>query len=129
MSTQIEISIPQELYQRMSNLARQRNLPLTNVLDTALSLAEATPQMAVADPDEAMRREIEAFHHLHPDLVQHYLQQYVAIYQGQLVDYDDEQLALLARIEEKYPTEVVLLRRVGDEPEPVELRVYSPRFV
>ena len=76
---------------------------------------------------EAMLREVEAFKVMYPRLVEQYLGQYVAIYQGQVVDHDQDPIALLRRVKKQYPNQVVLRRKVEKRPEPV-LHFRSPRF-
>lgn len=68
---------------------------------------------------------------MHSKLREQYPDAYVAIYQGNMVDYDTSELELYKRIEEKYPHEVVLIRQVLPEAEmlPVDYsRVRSNRF-
>jgi hypothetical protein len=134
MSEQIPIPVSPELYQRLTAVARRRNLPLAQLLENAVTLVEATakslPESHETDEaDKAMAQEIQAYQRLHPQLFPQYAGQYVAIYQGQLVDADVDEQALFARIAHHYPTQIVLLRRVTATPEPPELRVFSPRFV
>lgn len=59
---------------------------------------------------EQMLREIESFKLMHKQLVQDCLGQYVAIFQGKLVDHDSDPVALLQRIKQQYPDQVVLRR-------------------
>jgi hypothetical protein len=65
---------------------------------------------------------------MHPELIEQYNGQYVAIWQGQLVGHDPDELALLRRIEADYGDEVVLLKQVRPLPEPI-LQMHSPRLV
>lgn len=75
-----------------------------------------------------MEKEVAAFEKLHAELVEHYLGEYVAVYQGQVVDHDRDQIALADRIEMAYPHKVVLIRQVQQQlPPPLHFR--SPRFV
>ncbi|MBK7216577.1 MAG: hypothetical protein IPH95_05770 [Candidatus Promineofilum sp.] len=76
----------------------------------------------------AMLREIEAYHRLHPELRERYKGQYVAIFQGQLVDHDQDAEVLLERTLARFPDEIVLQRRVEDTPE-VILQFRSPRLL
>lgn len=69
--------------------------------------------------DEAIEREIAAYHRLHAALWQTYPEQYVAFYQQQFVDHDPLFELLYARIRQKYPGEIVLIRQVQAEAEPV----------
>jgi hypothetical protein len=79
-------------------------------------------------PDrEQMLREVEAYKMMHEQLVQQLLGQYVAIFQGTLIDHDSDPVALLQRIKQQHPDKIVLRREVEKQPEPV-LHVRSPRF-
>jgi hypothetical protein len=56
---------------------------------------------------EARRRiqsEENAFRAMHAGLRAAYSDQYVAVYRGQVVDHDPDQLALFRRVEERYRT-------------------------
>ena len=77
--------------------------------------------------EQEVAKEINAFHRLHPTLLEEHLGEYVAIYRQQLVDHDPKKLALYARIQEQYPEQFVLMRRVENEPER-ELHFRSTRF-
>lgn len=125
MQKQITITIPQTLYQRVRELASSRNLPLADVLETAVSLAEAQPH----DPTTtALAQEETAYRAQHPTLLANYPGQYVAIHQGQLIDHDPDELTLLHRLDTTHPTDVVLMKRVEPLPQPV-LRFRSPRLL
>jgi hypothetical protein len=80
--------------------------------------------------DEArriIRKEADAFRNLHPELMVKYPGEYVAIYQGQVIDHDTDQLALFLRIDEQFPHTPVLIQQVLPEPEEV-YTIRSPRF-
>lgn len=127
MIEQITISIPQNLYRRARELANKRNQPVNDVLEAAITLAEA--EMTPTDSQEkVMSQEEEAYQSMLTELVSQYDGAYVAIYQGQLVDHDADELALLRRLDAQYPDEIVLMKQVRSEPLP-ELRIRSPRFV
>lgn len=127
MTHQVTISIPQQLYQRMRNLASAQNQPVDDLLETAVALAEATfiPNAAQV---MAMAQEEAAYEALHSELMTHYQGEYVAIYQGQLIDHDPNELSLLRRLDQHYPDQVVLMKQVRPLPEP-ELHFRSPRFI
>jgi len=80
------------------------------------------------DPQQAvMEYEVNAFEQMHFDLVSRFLGDYVAIYQGQVVDSDSDQLTLIERIDLRYPDQVVLIRQVQQQlPPPLNFR--SPRL-
>lgn len=75
-----------------------------------------------------MEKEVAAFEKLHTTLVERYLGEYVAIHQGQVIDHDNNQIALVDRVECTYPNTVVLIRQVQQQlPPPLIIR--SPRLV
>ena len=83
------------------------------------------PESTLPDPmDEAVEREREAFIALHPMLLANYPGEEVAIYQGQIVDHDQDGVALSSRIYQRFPHEFVWIAPVTDQP--LEVRtVYS----
>ena len=75
-----------------------------------------------------MQQEVAAFEASHRDLWLKYPNQFVAFYQGVVVDHDRDELALLEHIELKFQSEIVLIRQVNPQPSKT-LRFRSPRFV
>jgi len=88
---------------------------------------EAIQRYLQEEEQQKMQQEIAAYRDLHPALLQNFPGQYVAVYQGQLVDHDHEQLALYLRIRQHYPGEVVLIRQVRPEAEK-SWTMRSPKF-
>lgn len=125
MIEQITISIPQTLYRRANELANKRKQPINDLLEAAIALAEA--EMTTTG-QEAMAQEESAYQSMLSELVAHYDGQYVAIFQGQLIDHDADELALLRRLDAHYPDEIILMKQVRSDPLP-ELRMRSPRLV
>ena len=74
-----------------------------------------------------MDREIAAFEAMQTGLVATYPEQYVATFQGALVDHDVDKAQLLARIGQSHPDDVVLIRQVRHTPRP-PFRLRSPRL-
>lgn len=102
--------------------------PTTRQSSTSPSSTSATAsQFIVASDGDAMEEEIAAYEELHPELVSEHLGQYVAIYEGRVVDFDNDRLALRQRIHETYPNEVVLVRQVKPTL-PAPLHIRSPRL-
>lgn len=117
------LSIPRQLYQRAARLASQRNQDIATLLDDLLSGLE----LEVETDEDQMAQEERAYQQLLSLLRERYLQQFVAIYQGTIVDHDLDELALLLRVEQQLPNRVVLLKRVLPQPEP-DLVIRSPRL-
>ncbi|MBK8430541.1 MAG: hypothetical protein IPL28_04315 [Chloroflexi bacterium] len=92
---------------------------VSNLVEQTLAPFPSHPQRP------AMLRETAVFERLHPQLTMDYLGQYVAITKGKLVDHDADGVALLHRIREAYPNQVVLCRKV-EETAAIELHFRSP---
>jgi hypothetical protein len=57
--------------------------------------------------EEKLDQEQAAFERLHPQLRQSHLGQYVAIHQGQVIDFDVDQGTLYLRVHRQYPHTVI----------------------
>jgi len=113
----LQIAIEETSMRQLEKAATERG-------DSPASLvAEIIRRFLREEARRKMQREIEAFTAMHPELWKRYPNAYVAVYQGQVVDHDVNQLDLYQRIEEKYPHDVVLIRQVLPEVE----RVYNLR--
>ena len=77
--------------------------------------------------DLALERERAAYERLEPKLLPLYKGQYVAIREGQVIDSDPDEMALVRRVYEKLGYGPMYVRKVG-APLPV-CRVSSPRIV
>jgi hypothetical protein len=95
-------------------------------LDFVEDILDAMPD--VAEEDAAVEREMQAYIALHPMLKEKYLGQHVAIYDGQLIDVDEDFDALYRRIDVQYPDEFVWLATVEEEAMPT-LVFRSPRLL
>ncbi len=83
------------------------------------------------DDDErqkAMDREESAYQAMHAELYAQYAGQHVAIFQGELVDHDEDGNILYQRVRQKYPGKFVLITPVDPTPEEI-YRMLSPRLV
>jgi uncharacterized protein (DUF1778 family) len=126
MSKKITIAIPDEMYHRVERIARLREQEIAEVLLESIVLTEA--EQVIEDEDSIVAREEAAFKRLHPMLREKYLGQYVAIYQGKMIDHDPDQVALFLRTKERYPDEFIWIAPVGEKPEETYV-LRSPRFV
>lgn len=117
-------SHPDELYRRARQIAQARRRDVTEVLAESIVLADAGE---VDEMETAVDREETAFRHLHPQLWQTYRGQYVAIYQGELVDHDPDQVALFLRVKQRYGDAFVWIAPVRVEAEETAV-IHSPRL-
>jgi hypothetical protein len=120
MSRQITVTISEKTYEQAKYLADLRRQPVADVLAEHLSRTlpgEDEVMFPQIDPDPIVEKERNAYLALHSELWQKYPHEYVAIYQGQLIDHDKNKLALIQRINEQYPDDFVLVRQVEMTPE------------
>ena len=77
--------------------------------------------------DQKLDAEARAFEGMHPQLVEQYLGQFVAVHGGRVVDADVDFEALFLRLQKRFGDVPILIRLVGANPIP-ELRAPSPRL-
>lgn len=101
-----------------------KEMPESNSSGHPISLDTSFP---VHEKRAIMEQNAAAYKAMHPQLLEQYADQHVAIYDGELVDHDSDPTALLRRISANYPDQIVLRRKVTQEPER-ELRIRHPLF-
>jgi hypothetical protein len=109
------LTIPKPLYERARRIAQYQQRNVADVVADVLEQSLPVFEDQITRPER--KHEIEAFSRLHPMLWREYPGEYVAIYSGELVDHDLDRVALLSRIDEKYPNIFVLIRPVLENPE------------
>ena len=131
MSGTVLVSIPEALYHQARELARARHQSTDVVISEALAQGLAPnpvyPAMPSPEDEAAMAEEISAYEAMHSHLLATHAGQFVALFQGHLIDHDPDETALIRRLDAAYPAKVVLVRRVEPLPER-ELRIRSPRL-
>ena len=136
MTEQFTITIPESLYRRARALAKSRNRALDVLIADALDrgLLQTTaedihesPFSSEGEDGEKLSLETACYEAMHAQLLTQYAGEYVAIFNGELVDHDTDELALLSRLNADYPNEVVLMKRVLPSPMR-EFFVRSPRL-
>lgn len=126
MPREITLTLPEAVYEQVEQMAEADHRPIDAVLvDT---IVQATPALYVDPNRPAMLREKAAFVAKHSKLLEQYGGQYVAMFHGEIVDHDQDVLALVRRVDSKYPEEIVLVKQVNDQPDRV-LNFHSPRII
>lgn len=74
-----------------------------------------------------MEKEVVAYEEQHSTLVEQYLGEFIAMYQGQVIGHDRDQWSLIRRVRADYPDQVILFRQV-EASLPRDLVVHSVRF-
>lgn len=141
MTTAVTLLFPDELYEQATRLAKHRQQQLEKLLLSEFaelisvkidSEIASNPEYSAIDEvqesDAAIERERKAYVAMHPFLKENYLGKHVAIYQGRLIDSDDDYDTLYERVDANYPDVFVWLDTVTEEPlEVITLR--SPSFI
>ena len=112
----------QNLVDAIEQAAQSQNLSADEVIDKAV--AEYIDRWA----SQKLRSEQDAFAQLHPQLVEQYFGQYVAIHNGCLIDSDFDDLTLHLRLRQKYGQMPILLRKVTDDIDPPTFLWHRPRL-
>lgn len=107
--------IPRNLLERAKRLAQRQDRQVRDVVAEALE--RGLPLLERQSIPAEWEQESGAFRHMHPTWRTEYAGEYVAVYQGELIDHDPAFGALLERVSKLYPDEFVLIRPVQDEPE------------
>jgi hypothetical protein len=119
MGVQVTIHIAEDLYRRAERLARSRQREVADLLAESIHLPQVVEDLATLDDDNAIERETAAYRALHSELLQGYEGQYIALHHGELVAHGPDFGTVYSQATGTYPHEFVLIRRVGNEPEPV----------
>ena len=119
MSLQVTVPLSEKTYERVKQWADLRQQNIGEAIADYLTSTLPDSDFYVVPPaevDEAVEREKQAYIRLHSSLKQTHLGKYVAIYNGRLVDEDDDYGTLFERIDRLYPDRFVWLSQVKDEP-------------
>ncbi|MFT5196641.1 MAG: hypothetical protein ACI9EW_003102 [Cellvibrionaceae bacterium] len=130
---ELTLNLPENIEKVVKEQAEKQGVSLEAVIETvildSLEKSAVEPDAPPVHPQrEQMLKEVTAYKKLHAELVKGYLGNYVAIFQGQLVDSDQSPENLFLRVKEKFPNQVVLQRKVEDEPERV-IHFRSPKII
>jgi hypothetical protein len=89
-------------------------------------VAEAVRRHLAQYRQKRILAETEAWYRLPGEVRNQYRKQYVAVYEGNVVDSDPDRMQLYIRVRDRYHPQPVLIVEGGDEPMPV-YQVRSPR--
>jgi len=126
MEIPVTLLVPEPLYRQAETLAVAAHKTVAQVLLEQLTEGRPLPLTTAPDQEQAiLEQEVAAYQTLHARLVERYLGQWVAIHQGQLVDHDGDEEALMVRLAQAFPEQIILVRLVETEP---GRAIYIPSF-
>lgn len=115
------IHLQPALMQQLEQAAAEQKAAPEQLVETAVRA-----YLRQLDRDR-IRAEAEAYSALHTELTKKYVDQYVAIHNGRLVDNDKDFQAIHSRVRQRFGNQPVLIRLVETKPER-ELVFRSPRL-
>jgi len=115
MNSSPGFTFPQNLVERVRRIAKRQARLLDDVMVEALE--RGLPLLETPDAPPGWEQEAETFARMYPIWRLEYAGEYVAVYQGRLVDHDPAFTNLMERINARYPDEFVLIRPIRDEAE------------
>ncbi len=116
-----ELAIKAKTYIQFKTMADQKKSSVEELAEQVIR------EYLRREARKIMQQEINAYQAMHDELQLKYLNQYVAIHQGEVIDHDVDELALYLRLDQKYPDVTILLRQVKPQIEEI-ITVRSPRF-
>jgi hypothetical protein len=96
--------------QQAADISLTENRAVEDVLTD--TLVRALPVMPLPPNFTEMQIESQHYEQQHPQLVQRYLGQEIAMLHGKVIDHDQDLEILLERVRSIYPTETILFRKV-----------------
>ena len=117
----VAIGLDERTALELGQLARER------AMDPSVLAGEAIRAYLRSAARHDMEQEAQAFRRLHPELLATIPGQYAAVYRGQMVDHDMDQLALYQRVQARFEGQPILIRQVRPEVEQT-LMIHSPRI-
>jgi hypothetical protein len=126
METKVTLTIPENIYRRVEQVAISSQKPMAEIINNAL--AEAFPAVHVNPRRHLMEREQEAYQKMLPNLLEQYESQYIAVHNGEVIDHDSDKIKLVGRIQQSLPDAIVLIKKVTTDPDQV-IHMRSPRLI
>ena len=96
------------LIERIQHVAEETDMDPTQVVEAAVQ--EYLDHLET----KKIHEETEAYWSMHADLVDQYVDEYVAVHRGQVVDHDSDVVRLETRIAEQFGETPVLIAPVAD---------------
>ena len=115
------ITLNQSTLEELEQVAENKGTALDELAEQAIR------QFLLEEKREAIRQETAVFRAMHSQLLQTHIGEYVAIFQGKMIDSDFDQLLLYQRIFKKYANKPILIKKVTASPDEV-YTFRSPRI-
>ena len=118
--------IPNEIRVPLSHFEHPENIEF--VVEGDHVVLRSTDELPEADRIQQMMQEKATFEAQRQTLYVQYADQYVAMYEGKVVDSDADHVALSKRVHRAYGNQVILIEKVTETPPP-PLRMGNMRLV
>ncbi len=125
MGIQVTLDVPENIYHKVEQIAQATQRRVDDVLTEVV--IRSFPSFYIDPDQDKMQREVDAFEAMHAVLWEKYPNQYVAVYQGRVIDHDDDEMTLIKRIRAIYPGQIIMVDKVLAQLQS-EIVFRSPRF-
>ena len=125
MALNISISLSEETLKKVQEAADLSNSDIDSII--AEHVENTFPNVDEIKTNQEIENRRQMWLHLHPELVKTYLDKYVAIKDGKVIDSDVRRHLLAKRIYKDDPFNYVMIRKVTIDPDP-PIRMRSIRF-
>ena len=125
MGIQVTFDVPENIYHEVEQLAQETQRTVDHVLEEIV--IRSFPPLYVSPDRPKMLREVAAFEAMHAELWEKYPNEFVAVYQGKVIDHDLDEIVLIDRVRAIYPDEVIMVDKVLPQLQR-EIVFRSPRY-
>lgn len=101
-----QIAIQDQTFSQLAHVAEAQNVSADDLAEQIIR------EHLRATARQRMAQEMDAYRVKHGQLMANYAGQYIAMYEGQVVDQDSDLPNLVVRMDERYPDETVLITQV-----------------
>lgn len=113
MELEFTLTVKEAAYQRALEIAKNSHRPIRDVLEEKLSEALLAEHQSSTESNDPMDIEMAAYAKMHPELINQYLGEFVAITDETLVDHDLNPNTLMQRLRSTYSkTKVIHVTKV-----------------
>ena len=121
MEKQVQVMLPQHLFDKLHKVAEQRQTDILHLLDQVMENYLAQDSLAQIEVEQ------RAYEAQHAELSTRYTGEYIAMHRGQVIDHDSDRVALSRRVRASYGNAPILITPVLAEARQT-IRVRSPHL-
>ncbi len=119
--TSATVTLTRETADGLHQAATQLGVSSTELAERAIR------QYLRQESEKKVEQEETAYRQQHPQLLEQFVGQYIAMHKGDVIDHDADELRLYLRVRQQYPSTGVLIKHVSPRLETV-WQIRSPKL-